>query len=52
MADAEHSKCFARKGVWVRLPPSAPKINPQESWGLFLYLSYAGAAPLMASPTR
>ena len=25
MVDAEHSKCFARKGVWVRVPLSAPK---------------------------
>jgi hypothetical protein len=23
MADAEVSKAFARKGVWVRLPPAA-----------------------------
>src|SRR5690606_31501582 len=23
MADAEHSKCFARKGVWVQVPPPA-----------------------------
>src|SRR5690606_1292225 len=23
MADAEHSKCFVRKGVWVRVPPPA-----------------------------
>ena len=24
MADTEHSKCFARKGVRVQVPPSAP----------------------------
>jgi hypothetical protein len=23
MADAEHSKCFARKGVWVQVPHPA-----------------------------
>src|SRR6185437_3183487 len=23
MADAEHLKCFVRKGVWVRVPPPA-----------------------------
>ncbi len=23
---ATHSKCFVRKGVWVRLPPPAPSI--------------------------
>ena len=39
MADAEHSKCFARKGVWVRLPPSAPEENtPKLLWGI-LYLA-------------
>jgi hypothetical protein len=24
MADAEHSKCFVRKGVWVQIPHPAP----------------------------
>jgi len=25
MADAEHSKCFVRKGVWVQIPHPAQK---------------------------
>src|ERR1019366_88768 len=28
MADTEHSKCFARKGVRVQVPPSAPSLRP------------------------
>src|SRR5665647_80298 len=27
MADTEHSKCFARKGVRVQVPPSAPRFR-------------------------
>ena len=30
MADAEHSKCFVRKGVWVRVPPPAPNEEAHE----------------------
>src|ERR1035437_2159618 len=28
MADTEHSKCFARKGVRVQVPPSAQRPRP------------------------
>src|SRR5665647_924997 len=30
MADTEHSKCFARKGVRVRAPPSAPRSTASD----------------------
>src|SRR5690606_32186211 len=29
-ADAEHSKCFVRKGVWVRIPPPAHGSLPRQ----------------------
>ena len=30
MADTEHSKCSARKGVRVQVPPSAPSVRPRR----------------------
>jgi hypothetical protein len=33
MADAEHSKCFARKGVGVQVPPPAQNSERSASSG-------------------
>jgi hypothetical protein len=35
MADAEHSKCFVRKGVWVRVPPPAHLIETPRRYLTF-----------------
>lgn len=32
MVDAEHSKCFVRKGVWVRIPHPAPREVAWVRW--------------------
>jgi hypothetical protein len=34
MADAEHSKCFVRKGVWVQVPHPAPHHGVPEAFTL------------------
>ena len=35
MADALASGASARKGVWVQVPPSAPKIPNATAFGIF-----------------
>ena len=37
MADALASGASARKGVWVQVPPSAPKIPNATAFGIFPY---------------
>jgi hypothetical protein len=49
MADATDSKSVVRKGVWVRVPPRAPK-NDQRIWHMAGAGWRCGALVVMAGP--
>src|SRR4051812_29052098 len=47
MADAPDSKSGIRKGVWVRVPPSAIEVRARTCGGLARALASAEATPLV-----
>ena len=49
MADALASGASARKGVWVQVPPSAPKIPNATAFGIFTYYIFAIHSSLTSS---
>ena len=49
MADALASGASARKGVWVQVPPSAPKIPNATAFGIFTYYIFVIHSSLTSS---